>query len=163
VSARLVVADIAARYAVEALRSTIARWQSRATAMSKVTAEWHRTQDAAIHCHCHIRPAVLAAPLAFIAPPQSPARLTQLFTCWWATVIAKLTYGAPSWATGRAFARRTTVGLRDWKHSYVAPSDTDTVLKTLQQLVTCFLQLRWISVQACPPKRTTRTLAVTAC
>ena len=32
-SARLVVADIAARYvAVEALRSTIARWQSRATA-----------------------------------------------------------------------------------------------------------------------------------
>ena len=40
---------------------------------------------------------------------------------------------------GRAFARRTTV--RDWTLSCCAPSDMVTVLKTLQQSVTCFLLL----------------------
>jgi len=53
-----------------------------------------------------------------------------------ATVIAKLTYGAPA---GRAFARRATV--RDWTLSCGAPSDMVTVLKTLQQSVTCLLLL----------------------
>jgi len=33
-----------------------------------------------------------------------------------------------------------TETVRDSTHSYGAASNTDTVLKTLQQLVTCFLQ-----------------------
>jgi len=40
---------------------------------------------------------------------------------------------------GRAFARRMTV--RDWTLSCAAPSDMVTVLKTLQQSVTCLLLL----------------------
>jgi len=66
--------------------------------------------------------------------------------------------GAPAWS-GLSSANDS----KRLDASCVAPSDTDTVLKTLQQLVTCFLQLRWISVQACLPKRTTPTLAVTTC
>jgi len=48
---------------------------------------------------------------------------------------------------GRAFARRTTV--RDWTLSCAAPSDMVTVLKTLQQSVTCFLLLMNLCLSVC--------------
>ena len=48
------------------------------------------------------------------------------------TIITKLTYSAWAWL-GLCSAS-------DCAHSYGEPSDMDTVLKTLQQLVYCFLQ-----------------------
>ena len=48
---------------------------------------------------------------------------------------------------GRAFARRATV--RDWTLSCAAPSDIVTVLKTLQQSVTCFLLLLNLCSSVC--------------
>jgi len=48
---------------------------------------------------------------------------------------------------GRAFARQATV--RDWTLSCASPSDMVTVLKTLQQSVTCFLLLMNLCSSVC--------------